>query len=398
MKNPLFYNVIFGCIITLFSTALTAQSKPTNENAKKSQNYQKLIDFGYTDQEIFEDLGNAYFLSENYETAIFWYRKLKTVSHNGQLRKSYQERYNYALHKTGAKEVAFSANDKDWLASVRSDYKTKQTSKKDERFNELNLNFKDEPMTAMLQVDGKNKHPFMQQAPVALTEDGNTAYFSKEILVKPSTGIFSKKQLVHKIFKAEKINGRWKNIRQVSLSPKDASVLHPTVSKDGKRLFFASNMPGTFGKYDIYVSNIRKDGSLGIAKNLGTKVNTKENDLYPNLVGGNTLFFASEGRKGYGGMDIYMVDVNEKKVGIAVNLGSPINSAEDDLAIRFTTKNGMGYVMSNRGKNKENIHQVAFSYVNKQENNASAKREFDIADAFTNDVKIDYSSTVFEDE
>lgn len=407
MKNPLIYYVLLTCIIAFSGTSLSAQKATaskteTQKTNKRSENYQKLLEMGYSDQEIFEDLGNANFLSENYETALFWYRKLKTVSQNGKLSKSYHERYQYALQKTGAKEIAFTTEEKDWLASVKADYRIKgniaksdYASSKDSRFKELYIHQRDESLMSLVQSNNADS-PMMEQAPITITEDGKTAFFSKASYVKPAYGIFSKKELVHKIYRADKVNGQWKNIKQVSLCPKNYSTLHPTVSRDGKRLFFASNMPGTFGEYDIYVSNINKDGSLGVAKNLGTKVNTKKNDLYPNLVGNNTLFFASEGRKGYGGLDLYMVDVDSRKVGIAMNLGSPINSAEDDLAIQFSTENGMGYVMSNRGRNTDNIHQVAFSYAKK--NNLDDRREFDIADAFTNDVKIDYSSTIFDDE
>lgn len=401
MKNPLIYHVILGSLILFLGTPLTAQKKSTSKQTNyktstASKNYQKLLELGYSEQAIFEDLGNANFLSKNYETAIFWYKKLKTVSKNGQLSSTYQKRYVFALEETNTTNISSKTTDTKWLVAVKEDYKMNKTSRRDERFNEINFNQKEEATAQILKVD--NKGSYMEQSPVAVTADGQTAYFSKEILEKPTTGLFSKKQAVHKIYKANKVNGQWKNIKQVNISPKNYSALHPTVSKDGKRLFFASNMPGSFGAYDIYVANINKNGSLGIAKNLGTKVNTDKNDLYPNLVDGNTLFFASEGRKGYGGMDIYMVQVETKKVGIAINLGDSINSKHDDLAIRFNGKSGMGYVMSNRGKNKNNIQQVAFSYANKRSRKTQDDDKYDISDAFTNDINVDYSSTVFEDE
>lgn len=133
-------------------------------------------------------------------------------------------------------------------------------------------------------------------------------------------------------------------------------------------------------------------------KNLGKKVNTEENDLYPNIVGSNTLFFASEGRKGHGGLDVYRVQVDRKKVGLAVNLGSPINSMEDDFAIRFMSGKGTGYVMSNRGKEKGTIQKVVFSYSDKKKSILEERREYDLLEAFHNDSKINYSTTVFKDE
>ena len=172
--------------------------------------------------------------------------------------------------------------------------------------------------------------------------------------------------------------------------------MHPAISDDGKRLFFASNMPGSFGKYDIYTADISNDGNVGRAKNLGTKVNTKKNDLYPSFVDGNTLVFASEGREGYGGLDLYMTQVDQKKVGWATNLGSPINSPKDDFSMYLMAEKGIGYVLSNRGTNKDKIQQVAFSYSNK--NSSEKPIDSNLAVALNNKLRIDYTTSVFEDQ
>jgi hypothetical protein len=171
--------------------------------------------------------------------------------------------------------------------------------------------------------------------------------------------------------------------------------MHPTVSPDGKKLFFASNMKGSFGEYDIYISEIKSNGEMGISKNLGRKVNTKKDDLYPKIAENGTLFFASEGRKGYGGLDVYMTEVSDRKVAIAANLGSRINSASDDFAITLLQDKGMGYVMSNRGENKNVIQKVAFSYGRPKRN---TKRAYDLLAAFNKESKINYTSTTFEEE
>ena len=130
----------------------------------------------------------------------------------------------------------------------------------------------------------------------------------------------------------ENVNGTWKNAKKVSVAPKYASAKHPAVSADGKRLFFASNMRGSYGKYDIYVAEISSNGDAGVAKNLGPKVNTKEDELYPNLHNGTLLFFASAGRKGYGGLDLYATQVTRRNLTASVNLGSHINSKKDDYS------------------------------------------------------------------
>ena len=186
-----------------------------------------------------------------------------------------------------------------------------------------------------------------------------------------------------------------KNFKKINVCPKYYSAKHPTVSADGSRLFFASNMPGTYGKYDIYVSEIKSDGSLGVAKNLGPKVNTKKNDLYPNLANGSLLFFASDGHKGYGGLDIYAVQVVKNSVSKSLNLGSSINSAHDDFSLSLAPEKGMGYVMSNRGA-KNTVSQIAVTYASLNENTVIKKDDELLMKVLNDTNDTDYSSTVFE--
>ncbi len=420
MKNTLTYRVAFGCFVTFFCYSMSAQnlksssSKKTSsyEHVKRQENYQQLKNFGYTDKEVFEDLGNANFLSKNYETAVFWYSKLKETSKDGTLDSSYSERYEYALAKTG-NTVASIDTQKDWLDQIEAEYKVgTEVSKNSGKFKELDFNSKATPKSLNVLVQsqieevtglenlntGKPEGENIYKSPIALTADGKTAYFTKAVYEKPLYGLFSKKELVHKIYRADKLGDKWGNVKEVALCPKNFSAMHPAVSNDGKRLFFASDMPGTFGEYDIYVSNIKSDGTYGVAKNLGQKVNTKKNDLYPNIVGVNTLFFASEGREGHGGLDVYMAQVDQRKVGLAVNLGDPINSDKDDFSIFLMTDQDMGYVMSNRGRDKDTVHRVAFSYGDKKNVESEEKLSSNFLAALNDDLNIDYSSSVFEDE
>ncbi|NND78761.1 MAG: cell envelope biogenesis protein OmpA, partial [Maribacter sp.] len=349
MRNSFTYNAAILLIITFYFNTITAQTSKTSktdhaetyDTQKRVASYLKLKKMGYEEKEIFEDLGNANFLSEKYETALFWYDKLKEHSPNGVLNDSYEKRYKYALRKSMGIEVSSMPEHQDWLTMIKSDYemyrsplnsgateladnrKSKGALLKSEYFANNSTSGKRKAYPVNLE---KLNPENVYESPIVLTADGNTAYFSKSIYQKPLTGIFSKKELVHKIYQAKKKNGEWKSIREVALCPKYSSAMHPTVSYDGKRLFFASDMPGSYGDFDIYVATVHNDGSLGIAKNLGEKVNTKKNDLYPNLVGTKTLLFASEGREGEGGLDVFMVDVDQKHVGYAINLGSSINS------------------------------------------------------------------------
>ena len=417
MKSTLTYKVALGCLLTFFCYSSYSQnpkiSKSVNpeiyEANKRASNYQELLNLGYAENEIYEDLGNANFLSQNYETAVFWYKKLIAISEDGILNSGCSERYQFALQKVSGSVIAGTIHDKDWLAQIKSEYRVNNSiadrgiaveelpNPVSESLEDLAQKVFEGENDAVVLNDKTFNYKNAYKTPISVTADGNTAYFSKASFIQPKYGVFSKKQLVHKIYRAEKVNGRWKNIKEVALSPKYYSSMHPTVSKDGKRLFFASDMPGTFGKYDIYVSAINKDGSMGVAKNLGEKVNTKKNDLYPNLAGGTTLFYASDGHKGHGGLDVFMVQVFHKKVGWSVNLGSPINSNKDDFSISLTG-NGTGYVMSNRGNTEDAVQQVAFQFMKPKNDKQHDDGDYNFAEVFSTEVKANFASSVYEDD
>ena len=408
---------------TLLCCSLTAQRMNSSQSevnqSKEIGNYQKLKTLGYSEKEIFEDLGNANFLLEKYESAAFWYKKLLDHEEGNAISANYEKRYQFALEQvTNANTLAETENNNDWLAEIRNDYTLKKKFEAKQSGNsmannhgdfDLQLNYRSQSLDylvayerdkGLLGVQLNTKKDTYQDAnemPAVVTENGKTAYFSKAVFVKPATGIFSKKELVHKIYRTDKINGQWKNVREVALAPDHYSAMHPAISTDGKRLFFTSNMPGTYGKYDIYAADISSNGAIGQAKNLGTKVNTKKNDMYPSLLDGNNLVFASEGREGYGGLDLYMSQVGQKKVGWATNLGSPINSSKDDFSMYVMAEKGIGYVLSNRGKNSDGLQQVAFSYSNDQKTALKDRSEYDLSEALDNNLKIDFTTSVFEE-
>lgn len=410
MKNTITYNTLFAIIIALCCCSLSAQNSESLgsehseliADSKRQDNFNELKQLGYNEREIYEDLGNANFLSKNYDTAVFWYTKLFEYSDGTNVSKSYYERYHYALQMTNQTSRRNIADQKDWIAAVKADYGVQETTNTKYRPLDFNMNQKSKALVSFVENETKSEissdsqHDFKSQ--IAVTADGNTAYYTKAIYVKPLYGVFSKKELLHKIYKAVKISGQWKTTNEVAVCPKNSSSMHPTVSEDGKRLFFASDMPGTFGKFDIYVADIHSDGTYGVAKNLGQKVNTIENDLYPNIVGGTSLFFASNGHKGYGGLDVFMVEVANNKVGWTVNLGSPINTSQDDFSIDLLKEKGVGYVLLNRGKDQGDVQRVAYTYTNPKKDVRQDRKDYNILEALNSDSKINYSTSVFEDK
>ena len=134
-----------------------------------------------------------------------------------------------------------------------------------------------------------------------------------------------------------------------------------------------------------------------MAKNLGTKVNTRKNDLYPSVVGDNLLFFASDGRDGYGGLDLFAVQVASNQVGLAMNIGAPFNSRDDDFALKVQADQGLAYVVSNRGKQTADVQELVFSYGDKKDNSLAENRNKFI-ELLPTQIDTGYSNTVFEYE
>ena len=147
------------------------------------------------------------------------------------------------------------------------------------------------------------------------------------------------------------------NIKQLPICYKNFSTAYPSLSKDGKTLYFASDRKEALGGFDIFKVSIIEHGvSYGKVINLGSSVNTKGNEITPFILG-NRLFFSSNGREGYGKYDVYSIRANNLKLK-SYNLGKTINSTENDFGYIRKMYRNYGYLISNRagGKGKNDIY------------------------------------------
>ena len=198
---------------------------------------------------------------------------------------------------------------------------------------------------------------------VAFTPDGNTLYFSRESYYD---NIFEKDSLsrtkfsVLNLYKSTQELGRWSEGEALALNSKNYSVKNPAVSPDGKLLFFASDMAGGMGQFDLYMAPINGDGSVGEATNLGQKVNTEGQEMFPFVSSDNTLYFSSDGHLGLGGMDVFFAKLVDGKVGPVRNIGIPVNGNADDFAFSINDATGEGFVSSNRegGAGSDDVYAV----------------------------------------
>lgn len=163
---------------------------------------------------------------------------------------------------------------------------------------------------------------------------------------KPQTDKFG--NMLLKIYVSDFKNGKLSGTKECSFNSNLYSCAHPTISADGKELFFSSNMPGSFGGMDIYKVIIDNNGNFSNPINLGSTLNTPFDEIFPFYHQKNgQLFFSSNGHFGYGGLDIYTASLNQENLKIT-NLGKPINSPSDDFGFTTNTLQKKGYISSNR--------------------------------------------------
>lgn len=167
-----------------------------------------------------------------------------------------------------------------------------------------------------------------------------------------------------KLYRAEaEVKGKeinWKAIKELPFNSDEYSVGHPALSKDESKLFFASDMPGTIGMSDIFYVDIKSDGSYSEPVNIGKKINTEARETMP-VIKGDTLYFATTGRVGFGGLDIFYTVMKGDKFSTPVNAGAPFNSNDDDFALVFSKDGKSGFLTSNRngGKGADDIYAFA---------------------------------------
>ncbi|MFB6341808.1 OmpA family protein [Saccharicrinis sp. FJH62] len=133
------------------------------------------------------------------------------------------------------------------------------------------------------------------------------------------------------IYYAKKVGNEWIDQGPVNFNSEEFNTMQPTFSSDGKGIYFVSNNPGGYGGYDIYYA----EGSGSNFKqpvNLGPTINTAENEIFPYMQNDTVMIYSSNGLLGFGGYDIYWVDIKSKDK-IPRNLLQPINSNSDDYCI-----------------------------------------------------------------
>ncbi len=207
-------------------------------------------------------------------------------------------------------------------------------------------NLNNEGMLDSIRLFSKDINTDTHESSAVFSKDGNTMYFNRTNENRVKVG----KDLVAniKILKAEKVGGKWTNIQSLPFNNDVYSCMHPALSVDEKRLYFASDMPGTIGGMDLFYVDILDDGSFGAPVNLGPNVNTKHREQFPSIADDGFLYFSSDGHEGLGSLDLFLCKMYDGEFAKPLNLGSTINSGWDDFAFALKPNDSIGYFTSNR--------------------------------------------------
>ena len=377
--------------------------------------YEKIAQKGYVNQEMLESLGNAYYYNAEYKKALPWYDQLFQEG-KYKVKPEYYYRYAQALKSMGnydkadkmmAKFVELT-NANDTRAALFEENKDYQTVIKNNsgrfQLNNASINTENSEYGTALYGDkivfagatdarkakrgvsqwtgesfydlyeaehfdqklGSRKPfsssintQFNESTPV-FTKDGNTMYFTRNNYVNRKLGSDIENTILLKILRATKDkNGNWGNIVEVPFNSDQYNVAHPALSPDEKYLYFASDMPGSFGNSDIFRVEILGDNQYGTPENLGNIINTAGRESFPYISKENVLYYSSDGIPGLGGLDIFAVKFNaDGSTSKPVNIGMPGNSADDDFCFVFNSDTKVGFLTSNRpgGKGKDDIY------------------------------------------
>lgn len=200
----------------------------------------------------------------------------------------------------------------------------------------------------------KNKH----EGPVSFSRDLKTLYYSTNSTSEDTdSNNDGRNDHTVKIYEASRSANDWTNVRELPFNSENYYCFHPSLSPDGKKLYFTSNMPGGYGGSDLYV--VEKYGNnWGEPKNLGPNINTRDNEAFPYIHESGNLIFSSKGHNAVGGYDIYISNVSSGLNNSIVNLGPPFSTVKDDFGLILNSEGNKGFFSSTRkgGAGEDDIY------------------------------------------
>ena len=195
------------------------------------------------------------------------------------------------------------------------------------------------------------------EGPLTFSADGSTIFFTRNNYNEGKSRKSSDNVNKLKLYTAQLRDGGWADVQELPFNSDEYSTGHPTLSRDGRVLYFVSDRPGGKGGTDVYVSHL-ENNKWSAPRNLGAPINTKGDEMFPFVDERGGLYFASSGQPGgLGGLDIYFAPLSAAGVDAPaiVHLDAPINSKMDDFGLITDASRSTGYFSSNRLRGDDDI-------------------------------------------
>ena len=261
---------------------------------------------------------------------------------------------DFGVSYYGKDQILFSSTRKD------NDNKNKKWKGNQQRF----LNFyvadinKDGEVLSYESLEGEGNSRFHESNAV-FSKNKSKVYFTRNSYYQDKKILSRSRVMKLSIYIADvDSEGKWNNIVPFPYNSEEYSNGHPTLSLDGKTMYFTSDMPGTVGKTDIFKVEIKETGTFTLPENLGGNVNTPGREMFPFIAADGTLYFSSDYHEGLGKLDIFKTDSDELELAAIQNIGEPFNSRRDDFSFVLNKNLREGYFSSNRpdGKGDDDIY------------------------------------------
>ena len=408
-------NIYIVASALFLSTGVMAQNKDTKEADKlydrleyvdAAKAYSKLVENGKADGYVYKQLADSYFNVFNTKEAATWYAKAvestqdaethfryaQMLKAEGNIKAAEVQMEQFAkMEPNDARAKAFK-NNPNYLTVLKSQSKQYDAVKSDVSSDKADFGavltnnnevFFASARNTARKASGMDDQPYLDlykatrnadgtlsqatevaelntkwhDGPASITSDGTAIYYGSESFNESEFQKNKEKKLKFGqiyLYKATKNGDKWANSKPLPFNSKEYSVRNPSISKDGKTLYFSSDMPGGLGGEDIWKVSV--DGeTYGTPVNLGANVNTEANESFPSMQDDDILFFSSNGRQGFGGYDVFKQNTNTNEK--ASNVGEPVNSQKDDFAFSYNLQKNVGYFSSNREGN-DDIYQA----------------------------------------
>jgi len=210
----------------------------------------------------------------------------------------------------------------------------------------------------------ENLNSSYHEGPATFNKNLTEIYFTRSNVIDNKKRKASDSQIKLKIFNAQRTDVGWSEPEEFAYNSDEYSVGHPALSTDGNTIYFVSDMPGGHGGTDLWKCELQGE-QWGEPENLGSKFNTRGNEMFPFIHKDGTLYYSSDGLLGLGGLDIFECRLASTGLRKPRNLKSPLNSSKDDFGFTTNLDKTNGFISSNRKKGQKTDDIFFFRMIDK---------------------------------